>query len=241
MRLLDLSYEEPARNLALDEALLDAAEEGESGDSLRLWESPVPFVVLGTAQILADEVHEDACVQDGMPILRRCSAGGCVLQGPGSLNYSLVYCLDEHPELRGIGASYRHLLAQLCVAFERRGIRVTHEGVCDLVCEGRKVSGNAQRRRRRAILHHGTLVYAPAYQGMARYLREPKDRPAYRGGLTHADFVGRLPLPPDQLREVVIEAFGAPAILSAPSAWELAHATAAAVAKYSDAAWTRRR
>ena len=38
MRLLDLSFEEPARNLALDEVLLNEAEEGRSGETLRFWE-----------------------------------------------------------------------------------------------------------------------------------------------------------------------------------------------------------
>ena len=95
MRLIDLSFDDPAQNLALDEALLDAAEEGRSGDTLRFWESPSTFVVLGTAQVFAIEVHEAACRRDGVPVLRRCSAGGCVLQGPGSLNYSLVLCLEN--------------------------------------------------------------------------------------------------------------------------------------------------
>jgi lipoate-protein ligase A len=241
MRLIDLSFDDPAQNLALDEALLDAAEEGHSGDSLRLWESPVRFVVLGTGQVFAEEVHEAACVRDGVPVLRRCSAGGCVLQGPGSLNYSLVFCLEDHPELRGISASYAHILDQLTRAFAARGVTVAHEGVCDLTHAGRKVSGNAQRRRRRAILHHGTLLHAPDYAAMARYLREPRDRPAYRGGLTHDAFVGCLPLGAGELRQVVARAFEADASPGAPTAWEVAHATAAAAAKYGDPAWTHRR
>ncbi len=241
MRLIDLSFDDPAQNLALDEALLDAAEEGHSGDSLRFWESPVTFVVLGTAQVFAEEVHEAACVRDGIPVLRRCSAGGCVLQGPGSLNYSLVFVLEEHPELRGISASYVSILARLTRAFGARGVSVAHEGICDLTHAGRKVSGNAQRRRRRAILHHGTLVHAPDYPAMARYLREPRDRPAYRGGLTHDGFVGCLPFGPADLRQIVAGAFEADSTPGSPTAWEEAHAAAAATGKYSDSAWTHRR
>ena len=93
MRLLDCSFQEPAMNLALDEVLLNDAEEGHSPEVLRFWESPVPFVVLGLTQRLSEEVHEDACARDGIPILRRASGGGCVLQGKGCLNYALV--LDQ--------------------------------------------------------------------------------------------------------------------------------------------------
>src|SRR5262245_15044120 len=76
LRLLDLTLPSPAENLALDEALLAAAEErlgrGEPAAScevLRLWESPVPFVVLGVACRLADDVDEEACARRGVPIL----------------------------------------------------------------------------------------------------------------------------------------------------------------------------
>ena len=62
MRLLDLTLETPAENLALDEALLDAAESDTGpGEVLRLWESPREFVVLGTSSRAADEVNIDAC------------------------------------------------------------------------------------------------------------------------------------------------------------------------------------
>jgi len=48
MKLLDLTLPSPAENLALDEALLDAAEAGEMADEvLRFWESPQPLVVVG--------------------------------------------------------------------------------------------------------------------------------------------------------------------------------------------------
>jgi lipoate-protein ligase A len=48
MKLLDLTLPTPAENLALDEALLDAAEAGELPDEvLRLWEFPQAVVVIG--------------------------------------------------------------------------------------------------------------------------------------------------------------------------------------------------
>jgi len=242
MRVVDLSLQTPEMNLALDEALLDAAEEGHGGATLRFWESPTPFVVLGVGQVLAEEVDAAACAVDGVPVLRRCTAGGCVLQGPGSLNYSLVFVLEETPEVRTLKGSYCHILHALSDAFAARGLAVVHEGVSDLVYGGRKVSGNAQRRRRRAILHHGSLLYAADFAAMARYLREPMDRPEYRGARTHAEFVGVLPLGVDGLKEVVREAFGAASEgCSPPGDWPLAHAEALAREKYLDREWTYRR
>ena len=88
--LIDRTLPVPEANLAYDEALLNFAEECEGPDTLRFWESSTPFIVLGVAQPVAAHVNQPACAADSIPILRRCSAGGCVVQGPGSLNYALV-------------------------------------------------------------------------------------------------------------------------------------------------------
>lgn len=241
MRLVDHSYTDPAMNLALDEALLDAAEDGLSGEALRFWEAPAPFVVLGTAQELRKEADEAACLADGVPILRRCTAGGCVLQGPGSLNYALVILPEERPETRTLKGSYCYILHTLSEAFATLGLDVIHEGTCDMTSAGRKVSGNAQKRRRRAFLHHGTLLYRANYEGMARYLREPEDRPEYRGPRKHEDFVGVLPLKPEAIKAAVRAAFGAAPHATPHTPWETAHAETLAHDKYRTREWTHRR
>jgi len=215
MLLFQHSFDEPALNLALDEALLQAA--GTQGDAVRLWESPVRFVVLGTGQSAAQEAHLENCARDGVPVLRRCSAGGCVLQGPGSLNFSLVLRLEDHPEARTLHESYCYILNRLRAAFRKSGCALDHAGTSDLALGGLKVSGNAQRRKRDAILHHGTLLYAPDCAGMARWLREPAERPAYRGQRRHEDFVGRLPFTCPELEAIVGRAFGASAAQPLPA------------------------
>ena len=74
MRLLDISFNRPERNLAFDEVLLEGLKAGKITETLRFWESPVPFVVLGVAQVLRDHVYEQACGELGVPITRRCSS-----------------------------------------------------------------------------------------------------------------------------------------------------------------------
>ena len=239
MRLIDVSHAEPALNLALDEALLEAAAKGETGDTLRLWESPTPFVVLGTGQLSAQEANLAACEADGVPVLRRCSAGGCVLQGVGSLNYAVVLRLEHHPRARSLHESYCYLLNLLRDRLRLEGCALTHAGTSDLALEGRKVSGNAQRRKRDVILHHGTLLYAPNYEGMARYLHEPADRPAYREGRRHEEFVTAVPFGKAALQRLITEAYSAvPGVLSA---FENALAEQLAEQKYRQAVWNLRR
>lgn len=243
MRLLDISFRAPARNLALDEVLLDSAEKGRGGETLRFWESPVPCVVLGVAQALRQEVLEKQCLDDHVPILRRCSAGGCVVQGPGCLNYSLVLRHADRPDTQTVRGSYCHILGRLTEAFRRRGLSVRHNGVSDLSFRGKKVSGSAQKRRRTCFLHHGTLLYAMDAETMEKYLREPPEdaRPRYRGERTHRGFVANLPLTARELRELVCEAFDVKPIPAKLPPREQRAAQDLAAEKYDDAEWTYRR
>src|SRR3954454_25007928 len=99
MKLFDLTLATPGENLACDEALLDACEEEGAGEVLRFWEPREYFVVLGYANEARREVDLEFCATRSIRVLRRCTGGGTVLQGPGSLNYTLVLRIGERPEL----------------------------------------------------------------------------------------------------------------------------------------------
>ncbi|NLV41062.1 MAG: lipoate--protein ligase family protein [Candidatus Hydrogenedentes bacterium] len=230
----------PREHLALDEAVLDAVETGDSPSTLRLWEADVPFVVMGSAQKAAREVRLEACAADGVPVLRRCTAGGCVLQGPGSLNFSLAVRYDDWPGTRDLRPSYCLLLSRVTEGLKGLGLAASQEGVCDLAVGGLKVSGNAQRRRKHAFLHHGTLLYRPDYAGMARYLAEPADRPEYRGGRSHAEFVGAVNADPERLRDMLRGVFGARPPAQPPSPREMEAMHRLVGEKYLLDAWNLR-
>lgn len=206
MRLLDHSFASPAENLALDETLLDEAEASNSGEVLRLWESSVHFVVLGLSQALDEHVFREACTRDGVPILRRCSAGGCVLQGPGCLNYSLILRVDR-PGCGSIRSSYETILGWMAKALAELGYPALPAGISDLAVEGRKVSGSAQRRKKHYFLHHGTLLCGMDLGLCARYLKEPMEQPAYRASRSHESFVRNLPIKRETLARTVSALF----------------------------------
>lgn len=217
LRWLDLTLESPALNLALDEALLDRCEEDAAAEALRFWESPAPFVVLGRSSDAEADVDLAACRARGIAVLRRSSGGGTVLLGPGCLNYAVALRSERRPELRGIDSTNawvmeRHRSALSPLAAEP--LRV--EGVTDLTLAGRKVSGNAQRRRRRALLFHGTFLYAFDVDLAGAVLRLPAKRPAYRGARPHHEFLARLPLSRERIAEALRSAWGAGAALSDP-------------------------
>ncbi len=103
MKLLEITLPTPAENLALDEALLLAAEEsGHAQEVLRLWEPASPMVVVGRASRVTEEVDVDACRELDIPIFRRSSGGATIITGPGCLMYAVVLGYEHRPQLRMI-------------------------------------------------------------------------------------------------------------------------------------------
>jgi len=85
MLRLDLNLTAPAEQLAADEAVLDWCEAGHGDEALVFWEPCVPFIVVGYANKVTTEVNVAAAETGGVPVFRRCSGGGTVVQMPGGL------------------------------------------------------------------------------------------------------------------------------------------------------------
>lgn len=204
MEYLDLTFPSPAANLACDEALLDACDDGAAGEVLRFWEPRDYFVVAGFSNVVAREVNLDACRQAGIGVFRRCSGGGTVLQGPGCLNYSLVLRIDAHPALGTIPAANRHIMERHRDALSALlGRPVQVRGITDLALGPLKFSGNAQRRKRRALLFHGAILLRFDLPLMERFLTMPSRQPDYRQGRPHGRFLTNLDVPPSAVRDAL--------------------------------------
>lgn len=183
----------PARaQLAREWRMYESVEAGDADALYTIWEAPRPAVVLGRSNRLDDWVDADRCREDGVDVLRRFSGGGAVVLAPGCLNYAVCLSLDTRPALADVAASFRAVHEPLIAALAVPRLMIA--GVADLTWRGRKVSGNAQRRGRRAVLHHGTLLYGFDAGLAVRYLVEPPRQPAYRARRPHRSFMGNLPL-----------------------------------------------
>jgi lipoate---protein ligase len=183
---------EVERHLAREWQIFQSVESGTAECGYLTWATSRPVVVLGRSNRLSDHVNRESCHQDDVGVLRRSSGGGTVVLGPGCLNYAVVLSLVSHPALADVAASFRIILDQISIALALPELTV--EGLTDLVLDGRKVGGAAQRRGRRALLHHGTLLYAFDPALATRYLKEPARQPAYRAGRSHHTFLANLPL-----------------------------------------------
>ncbi len=202
MQFFDITLPTASENVALDEALVVAAEEGHGGPTLRVWELDHRAVVLGASGRRLDDVEVEACGADGVAIARRSSGGGTVLIGPGALNFTVVLPIDADPRLRAVDSAQLLILQTAAEALRRLGPDVRVLGSGDLTIDGRKFSGSAQRRLKRYVMVHASIIYNLPTDLIARYLRPPNRQPAYRERRSHGDFLTYLPLP----RPAIVEA-----------------------------------
>ncbi len=230
MKFLDLTPTEPAANLALDEALLDACEEDNSEEVLRFWSPQNYFVVVGYGNKIDLEVDRDECARANIPILRRCSGGGTVLQGPGCINYSVILKITD--ELQGIPQTNTFVMERNRLAIEtllRRPVQI--RGHTDLATGDLKFSGNAQRRKKNYLIFHGTFLLDFDLELIQKLLRFPSKQPDYRQNRPHQAFLTNLHLSAEDVRTALQEAWGADLPLNAKPDYQTL------LEKYSSEAW----
>lgn len=205
----EVEWETPEQSLAFDEWLVEQCENG-GPEVLYFWGPQKVFVVVGYGNRVEEEVHRGNCERDGVPILRRVSGGGTVLQMPGCLNYSLILRVPESGPLSTITGANQFIMQRHADALSHLlEKKVEVRGITDLVMEGRKCSGNAQRRYRNVLLFHGVFLLDAELELMERYLRFPPRAPDYRAGRSHLDFVTNLKISPKLIKEALRESWQA--------------------------------
>jgi lipoate-protein ligase A len=239
---LDLALPTPAENLAADEALLDWCEANPGPEILAFWEPRELFVVVGYANKIDREVNRAVCAAAGVPVFRRCSGGGSVVQLPGGLNYSLILRITADGPLAGITSANRYIMENNRAALaallpHSPDGTVSVRGHTDLCLGNIKFSGNSQRRRRNYLLFHGTMLLDCDLERISQLLPMPSLEPDYRAHRPHQEFLTNLKLPADQVKTALAKAWQTDGIFEHPPMkliTDLAHN------KYCTPAWNEK-
>lgn len=169
--------------MAFDEALLlDALESGRA--HLRFYRWSEPTLSLGYFQSAEERLADPSLAE--LPAVRRLSGGGAILHDD-EWTYSCVVPAGHRFSKRPLDlydvvhAAFVEVLRKLGFEVAARGEAAAHGAspfLCfgrgderDLVSGGHKVLGSAQRRRKGAVLQHGSLLlrasrFAPDYPGL---------------------------------------------------------------------------
>ena len=237
MHFLDLTLPTPHENVALEEAMVLQAEQGRLSETLRVWNAPSAFIVIGRGSKVAQEVELQQAAADEIPVIRRFSGGATILAAPGCFFYSVLLSLDKRPHLRMLDEAHRFVMGRVLDAIQLERPDVALDGTCDLVLGGRKASGNALRMTRDWVLYHGTLLLDMNLDAVEQYLRHPPREPEYRAGRSHEDFLVNLHIDSSRVVQHLRDVWEANARLEFSN--ELIQETERlTVEKYRSDAWT---
>lgn len=261
-RLVDTGPLDGPANMAVDEALLDAFDPERSTPVLRLYGWNPPALSLGRFQDPASVLDLDRCRADGVPVVRRITGGGVIFHAD-ELTYAIA-CAPRHlPPATTIKESFRHLTGFLLAFYRSLGLDAAwaadasedvsrlgeRAAFCfagkedyDILIDGRKIGGNAQRRLRNTIFQHGSIPIVDRVPAGVGYLR---NRPA-EGDLCMTSLTGLgLDLPADTLKLRLAAAFtetiGVSLVPSDLSGAERQQATALRKGRYAEYDWNRER
>lgn len=238
MRFLNLTLATPEHNLALDQALLDEAEDDVADeDVLRIWESDRPLIVVGRSSRVAEEVNLPACRKMKIGVLRRVSGGASIMAGPGCLMYAVVLSCRHRPELRMIDRAHQYVLGVVAEGLQTLAHDVSIQGVSDLTRGVHKFSGNSLRCQRHHILYHGTILYRFPLPWLGQYLHTPPRQPDYRQQRAHTEFVQNFPATRAELTDALRTAWCAEQPLAQ---WPVQRVQQLVAERYSRDSWNLR-
>lgn len=156
-RVIPLHTTDAFTAMGIDEAVLEAVANGMQS-TIRFWRWNPSAVSIGSFQSIGDEVNLERCKELGVDVVRRITGGGAVYHDfDGEITYSVAGKLEIFP--KDIRESYRLIGGWIIDGLKNLGIEAQFVPINDIVVNGKKVSGNAQTRRRGVLLQHGTILY----------------------------------------------------------------------------------
>jgi lipoate-protein ligase A len=179
-RYIDSGKNIGAYNMAVDEELLARAQAGDRVPVLRFYGWDPPAVSLGRFQKIEEAVDSEACRQRGFDIVRRITGGRAVLHRH-ELTYSVISRIDNPLFPPNVHGTYKVIAEGLLAGLRNLGIsgeivsrtsrhaHLVEAGAKDPACfsspswyeivvNGKKIVGSAQRRLSHAFLQHGSIL-----------------------------------------------------------------------------------
>jgi len=213
-----------AENMAVDEALLRCFDPVSSLPVLRLYGWSPPTLSLGRFQKATEELDLIRCRTHGVPLVRRITGGG-VIYHADELTYSLVCSPEQIPPAASIKDSFRVLTGFLLSFYRGLGLEAGYAqdtlpsgtrlgertAFCfagresfDILINGRKVGGNAQRRTKGVIFQHGSIPLINRVEcGLSYMLDQPPGMPDCVVSLSECG----INISPDRLSELLTASF----------------------------------
>jgi len=174
-RLLTTENNTAAINMAIDRAVLVANSEKKVPTTVRFYTWKPSAISIGYFQSLTDEVDIDNCKKFGVDYVRRITGGGAVFH-ENELTYSIVIP-ESHPQIpKNIMESYSRICGAVIRGLKNLGVKSEYKPINDIMADGKKISGNAQTRKMKTVLQHGTVLTDVNVDKMFSLLKVPSEK-----------------------------------------------------------------
>jgi len=178
--------------MAVDEALLMSFDPELSPPILRTYGWHPPALSLGRFQNAAEVLDLERCRHDSVDIVRRVSGGGTIYHAD-ELTYSIICSQSQIPPAASVKDSFRVLTGFLIEFYRSLGLKACYAvdadpgnvglggrtAFCfagkesfDILLDGRKIGGNAQRRLKNVIFQHGSIPFINRAQHGLQYMKD---------------------------------------------------------------------
>jgi lipoyltransferase/lipoate-protein ligase len=174
-RLLKTQDNTAYTNMAIDRAVLVANSQGKVPPTVRFYTWRPPAISIGYFQGLEEEVDLALCKKLRVDYVRRITGGGAVFHDK-ELTYSIVIPENHKDIPKNILDSYGRICGAVMKGLKNLGIESTYIPINDIVTNDKKISGNAQTRKAKTVLQHGTVLLDVDVDKMFSVLRVPNEK-----------------------------------------------------------------
>ncbi|OGW08324.1 MAG: hypothetical protein A2W75_00560 [Nitrospinae bacterium RIFCSPLOWO2_12_39_15] len=184
-RLIRDGFNDGFYNMAVDEAIASAVENGISPPTLRFYGWKSSTLTIGYSQKIDKKIDIEYCRKDGIDIVLRPTGGRAVLHDK-EVTYSIISPRDNPLFPDNISGTYKAISEALAKGLSFLGIdanlnsafRIPHSAFqnpfCfaatsqyEIVVNGKKLIGSAQRRFKKSFLQHGSIPLENYYKRLA--------------------------------------------------------------------------
>lgn len=205
--------------MEFDLQLFHDYEQGKIAPTLRIYSWKPACITLGHSQKIETEIEIGRAAALGWDVIKRPTGGGIVFHNETEVTYSLVMDKDDPQLPKGLVPSYKKISEAVVAALNNCGVQaeinnsslgIRHSSLCfsypaeyEIVAQGRKLVGSAQKRGRKALLQQGSIFVSPTTSAVLELL---KNEHAPLNAISLEELLGRTPTF-DELSAVLVQGF----------------------------------
>lgn len=203
-------------NMRIDLKLFHDFEKGLIPSTLRIYSWRPKCISLGYSQEIDKLIDREIARELGWDVVKRPTGGGIVFHNEAEVTYSLVTTIDDPLLPKGLVPSYKRISEAVMLGLSKIGIVAqirnpeseirnkskilnsesktqlcfSYPAEYEIVVDGKKIVGSAQKRGRRALLQQGSIFVSNNHGDMSKILRcyEAND-----SAISLSEILGRIP------------------------------------------------